>query len=163
MRKLQVVVDDLTRQTAILSQATIPVKDPHLPSPKFHDTSTVASTDRPHQSHVGPVDNSGLETAATSIEQLVLGSGLRLGITEEPSLLPSVELTYNPISELLSMQSEHGSSRDQVIVDAILRLLPPSATTSRILIEDYFKGPIHRGWHVSVILSASSSDGVYRR
>nr|XP_031861000.1 uncharacterized protein CI109_003360 [Kwoniella shandongensis]KAA5528072.1 hypothetical protein CI109_003360 [Kwoniella shandongensis] len=88
-----------------------------------------------------------LENTATTIEQLVLGPGLRPNITDKMGPLPSTTPDLHPISALLSAQDSYVSSRDHVLLDAILRLLPPSATTSRILIQDYFDGPIHTGWH----------------
>ncbi|KAK8869441.1 hypothetical protein IAR55_000005 [Kwoniella newhampshirensis] len=151
VEKLQGLVTTLTQQYAVLLRETrspqgeggpanltpvpLSISSP-VASPPAHGPSSL-------RDEIG--SNVRFETTAKSIEHLVLGPSVRPGVTETSTY--SVQTAGNPISTLLSSQLDGSPSRDYVIVDAILRLLPPSSTTSRILIEDYFGGPLHRGWH----------------
>ncbi|WVQ80906.1 hypothetical protein IAT38_003013 [Cryptococcus sp. DSM 104549] len=178
VEKLQHIVEALTRhQTLQTPSSTSTSHRPLLPSTS---TSTSASSNSlptaPHSvrsiqqqlalaSSLIP-DNAqaqgNLESAATSLEQLVLGPGLRPGITETPALaVTSPPAASARSSKLFPLLSKSASTREEDhIWDETAGLLPGSQVVP-VLVHDYFNGPLNKGWHIVPRIPFSRQVDIY--
>nr|XP_019043751.1 hypothetical protein I302_08332 [Kwoniella bestiolae CBS 10118]OCF22681.1 hypothetical protein I302_08332 [Kwoniella bestiolae CBS 10118] len=114
-------------------------------------TNKQTSFSLPHRSplpdHQYSSSSSDLETAAIDLEHLVVGPGIRPGITEtlgSPSKHPQRPPNPSPfpLSSLFS-----SASFDPDLITVLPQLLPNSPISQK-LVESFFEGPIHYSWHV---------------
>ncbi|WVW87129.1 hypothetical protein I302_109186 [Kwoniella bestiolae CBS 10118] len=116
-------------------------------------TNKQTSFSLPHRSplpdHQYSSSSSDLETAAIDLEHLVVGPGIRPGITEtlgSPSKHPQRPPNPSPfpLSSLFS-----SASFDPDLITVLPQLLPNSPISQK-LVESFFEGPIHYSWHLEI-------------